>query len=265
MLYDVAAKTEKELLSLEPLEKAAVPVPEAAQFDWQNRRVSESSFEWSDSGKELLISARGDLFLFHLDGSRSGNSLPPRRNPSAIRSFRPTPRKWPSGAATISTRSKSLLTTSPGSPTMARHAAERRTGLGVSGRTGPEHRLLVVARFQAHRLPAIRYRREMVYPQVSLLRIARRRGTGALSAGRNTQRRRACGRGACERRKYALDGSRRSARLSSRQSALDARFYEAHRPANESRTEPAGSDAGRRRHWRRARPFCMSPIPTGST
>ena len=33
MLYDVAAKTEKELLSLEPLEKAAVPVPEATRFD----------------------------------------------------------------------------------------------------------------------------------------------------------------------------------------------------------------------------------------
>src|SRR5579871_2911465 len=70
MLYDVAAKSEKELLSLEPIEKAATPVPEAQRFDWQNRRVSESSFEWSDSGKELLISEGGDLFLFHLDSSK---------------------------------------------------------------------------------------------------------------------------------------------------------------------------------------------------
>ncbi len=49
-LYDVAAKSEKTLLSLGPLEKAAVPVPEAARFDWQNRRVSEDSLEWSHSG-----------------------------------------------------------------------------------------------------------------------------------------------------------------------------------------------------------------------
>jgi dipeptidyl-peptidase-4 len=67
MLYDVAAKSEKTLLSLAPFEKAAVPVPEAARFDWQNRRVSEDSLEWSHSGKQLLLSVRGDLFFFSLD------------------------------------------------------------------------------------------------------------------------------------------------------------------------------------------------------
>ncbi|MGA2215927.1 MAG: DPP IV N-terminal domain-containing protein, partial [Bryobacteraceae bacterium] len=66
-LYDVAAKSEKTLFALEPLEKAAVPVPEPARFDWQNRRVSEDSLEWSQSGKELLLSVQGDLFLFSLE------------------------------------------------------------------------------------------------------------------------------------------------------------------------------------------------------
>ena len=66
-LYDVAAKSEKTLLSLGPIEKAAVPVPEAARFDWQNRRVSEDSLEWSHSGRELLLSVRGDLFYYSLD------------------------------------------------------------------------------------------------------------------------------------------------------------------------------------------------------
>ena len=70
MLYDVAAKHEKELLSLEPLQKAAIPIPEAQRFDWQNRRVSEDSLQWSDSGKELLLSVRGDLFLFTLDSGK---------------------------------------------------------------------------------------------------------------------------------------------------------------------------------------------------
>jgi dipeptidyl-peptidase 4 len=66
-LYDIAAKSEKTLLSLGPLEKAAVPVAEPQRFDWQNRRVSEDSLEWSQSGKQLLLSVRGDLFLFSLD------------------------------------------------------------------------------------------------------------------------------------------------------------------------------------------------------
>ena len=66
MLSDVAAKAETELLSLDALEKAAVPMAEPQRFDWQNRRVNESTLEWSRSGKELLLSVRGDLFLFSL-------------------------------------------------------------------------------------------------------------------------------------------------------------------------------------------------------
>jgi dipeptidyl-peptidase-4 len=70
MLYDVSAKSEKDLLSLEPLEKAAVQASGAEQFDWQNRRVSESSFAWSASGNEMLLSVGGDLFLWHKDNGK---------------------------------------------------------------------------------------------------------------------------------------------------------------------------------------------------
>src|SRR5690349_413464 len=70
MLYDVATKTEKELFSLDPMQKAAIPVPEPQRFDWQNRRVSETSFQWSPSGKALLVSVRGDLFLWHMDSGK---------------------------------------------------------------------------------------------------------------------------------------------------------------------------------------------------
>ena len=65
-LYDVAAKSEKALLSIAPLEKAAVPVPEPPWFDWRNRQVSEDNLQWSQSGKQLLLSVKGDLFLFSL-------------------------------------------------------------------------------------------------------------------------------------------------------------------------------------------------------
>ena len=65
-LYDVASKSDKELLTLDEMEKAAVPVPERERFDWQNRRVSENSFEWFPSGQQLLLSVRGDLFIYSL-------------------------------------------------------------------------------------------------------------------------------------------------------------------------------------------------------
>src|SRR5260370_13106123 len=70
-LYDVAAKHERALLSLDPLEKAAIAPPESQRFDWQHRRVSENSFQWSESGKELLLSIRGDLFLFCLESGKA--------------------------------------------------------------------------------------------------------------------------------------------------------------------------------------------------
>lgn len=70
MLYDVAAKSEKELLALEALEKAAVPAPAADRFDWQNRRVAETSYQWSTNGKELLLRVSGDIFLYHLESNK---------------------------------------------------------------------------------------------------------------------------------------------------------------------------------------------------
>ena len=66
MLYDVASKSEKSLLSLGALEKSAVPVPEATRFGWQNRRVNEESLEWGPAGTQLLLAVRGDLFLLTL-------------------------------------------------------------------------------------------------------------------------------------------------------------------------------------------------------
>ena len=65
MLYDVSSKSEKEVLSFPALEAAAVKPPADGRFAWQNRRVRESQFSWSESGDEVLIAAEGDLFLWH--------------------------------------------------------------------------------------------------------------------------------------------------------------------------------------------------------
>jgi dipeptidyl-peptidase-4 len=68
--YEVASKKKKQLLALGPLEEKAVKPPKQEVVDWQNRRVSEQSFQWSSSGQEMLISLQGDLFLLHLESGK---------------------------------------------------------------------------------------------------------------------------------------------------------------------------------------------------
>jgi dipeptidyl-peptidase-4 len=65
--YDVPSKKRKQLIALGPLEEKAVKPPKQEGLDWQNRRVSEQSFQWSSTGQEMLISLQGDLFLLHTD------------------------------------------------------------------------------------------------------------------------------------------------------------------------------------------------------
>jgi dipeptidyl-peptidase 4 len=65
--YDVASKKKKQLVALGPLEEKAVKPPKQEGVDWQNRRVSEQSFQWSSTGQEMLISLQGDLFLLHTE------------------------------------------------------------------------------------------------------------------------------------------------------------------------------------------------------
>jgi dipeptidyl-peptidase-4 len=68
--YEVASKKKKTLVALGPLEEKAVKPPKQEGTDWQNRRVSEQSFQWSSNSQEILISLQGDLFLFHIDSAK---------------------------------------------------------------------------------------------------------------------------------------------------------------------------------------------------
>ena len=63
-LYDASSKSEKQLLAIGDLENTAVKPRAEDRFGWQNRRVRESEFTWSASGKELLLSVEGDVFLW---------------------------------------------------------------------------------------------------------------------------------------------------------------------------------------------------------
>jgi dipeptidyl-peptidase-4 len=167
-LYDIAAKTEKTLLALDPLEKAAVPVPEPPRFDWQNRRVSEDSLEWTHSGKQLLLSLRGDLFIFSLD---SGAWQQLTSTPEAERD----PKLSPDGARVAFRRGHDLYTLE-----IATHQLSRLTDDGsatlLNGELDwvyPEELDLNTAYWWSPDSKRIAYLQfdithEFVYPQVSL-------------------------------------------------------------------------------------------------
>ena len=155
-LYDIGSKTRRVLISLATLSAAATPVPARQAFDWQNRGVREQTIQWFPGGDTLLIRAGGDLFQFRI--SRGG--LDPAHGHARERARSQAFPRW--RASGVSTRPRSVHARdrhakSTASPRRQRYAAEWRAGLGLSRRTGSEHGVLVVAGFQAHRLPAIRY------------------------------------------------------------------------------------------------------------
>src|SRR5580700_8963389 len=66
-IYDPAKRTSRELVSTEALDKAAVKGPEEGAYGWTNRYVESGGVEFSASGKEVLYSTGGDLFLIHVE------------------------------------------------------------------------------------------------------------------------------------------------------------------------------------------------------
>ncbi len=65
-LYDLNTRSSRALLKMSELEKAAVqPAPQAA-FDWTNRRVRQPRVQWAETGKDILLNVRGDVFMFNL-------------------------------------------------------------------------------------------------------------------------------------------------------------------------------------------------------
>ena len=168
MLYDVAAKSEKQLLALAPLQQAAMQPPEPDRFGWQNRRVSENSFQWSSSGKELLLSVRGDLFLFSLDADKweqltatAEREHDPKLSPDGSRvAFR---RGHDLYAMEISSRKVTRLT-DDGSPTLLNGELDwvypEELDLGTAYWWSPDSKNIAYLQLDVAR--------EMIYPQVAL-------------------------------------------------------------------------------------------------
>jgi len=69
-VYNVPSGQRKLLVNLADLESKAVPPAPPDAHEWQDSNVAEQIFSWSDSGKEMLIAAAGDLFLLHVDSGK---------------------------------------------------------------------------------------------------------------------------------------------------------------------------------------------------
>lgn len=168
MLYDAPAKNEKELLNIDPLEKAATPIPPPERFDWQNRRVAEDSMQWSNSGKELLLSVGGDLFFYHLDSGK-WDQLTATPEPEH------DPKLAPDASRVAFRRGHDLFTMEIASKKLTRLTDDGTSTLlnGEADWVYPEELDLSTAYWWSPDSKQIAYMqfdvgREMLYPQVSL-------------------------------------------------------------------------------------------------
>jgi dipeptidyl-peptidase-4 len=64
-LYDLSKHKEADLADLKTLDEKAAAAPQAP-FSWINRRVKEKTIQWTPDSKQLLVSRKGDLFLFDI-------------------------------------------------------------------------------------------------------------------------------------------------------------------------------------------------------
>lgn len=167
--YDVPAKKSKEILSLAPLEEKAVKPTKSEAFDWLNRRVSEQSFQWSSSSREMLVSVSGDLFLVHVD---TGKWEQLTATPDAERD----PKLSPDGHFVSFRRDHDLYTLEIASKKLTRLTGDGSATLwnGELDWVYPEELDLSTAHWWSPDSSQIAYlqfdvSREPIYPQVDLL------------------------------------------------------------------------------------------------
>ncbi len=167
-LYDVASKQRTELVSFSAFTAAAAKMPEPERFGWQNRGVREQRIQWFPNGRDLLISAGGDLFVFHI---QAGGWTQLTKTPVA----ESDPKLSPDGAKVSFRREHDLYVLD-----LATHKETRLTRDGsatlLNGELDwvyPEELALGTAHWWSPDSKSIAYmqfdtRREPLFPQVSL-------------------------------------------------------------------------------------------------
>ena len=167
--YDVPSGSKKEIVSLIRLGEKAVKAAPGGAFDWQNRRVAESSYQWSSSGADLLVQADGDLFLVKAGNgewkqltSTAEAERDPKFSPDGLRvSFR---RQQDLYTLEIASLKESRLTRD-GSPTLLNGQLDwvypEELDLGTAYWWSPDSKRIAYLQFDVSHEP--------VFPQVDLL------------------------------------------------------------------------------------------------
>jgi dipeptidyl-peptidase-4 len=171
VVYDPATKSTQDLISTSAMDSAAVPVPpEDGPVDWTNRRVRPGGLEFSDSGKELLYPAGGDLFLIDVNTGAWDQltktpvaEIDPKLSPDgAMVAFR---RGW--DLYTVDARGKETRLTRGGTDTLRNGAPDwvypEELELGTGFWWSPDSKSIAYLQFDSSREPT--------YPHEDLLRL----------------------------------------------------------------------------------------------
>jgi dipeptidyl-peptidase 4 len=70
IVYDCVARTSKTLVSTDAFDAAAVKPASGQPYEWEDRYAHDAALEWSFTGKEILYSDAGDLFLIHVENGK---------------------------------------------------------------------------------------------------------------------------------------------------------------------------------------------------
>ncbi len=159
--YDPATRGSRVLIATDPMDEAAVTVPEDGPYQWQDRYVHEATLQWSPSGKELLYLSGGDLFLIHADTGKWDQLTKtpvaehdPKISPDGKRvSFR---REWDLYTLELATGHETRLTTS-GSDTLRNGALDwvypEEIGLDTAHWWSPDSQSIAYLQFDTSREP----------------------------------------------------------------------------------------------------------------
>jgi dipeptidyl-peptidase-4 len=168
-LYDAPGGKAKEWFDLNALEESTKKASATGQpFNWQNRRVSETSLQWFPNGKDLFVSAGGQLFVVHADGKsdRLGSATVDAEDPKLS----------PDGSSVLYRRDfnlyvltisdgKTTQLTNDGTPTLMNGKLDwvypEELDLGTASWWSPDSKSIAYFQFNVGK--------EFVYPQADLL------------------------------------------------------------------------------------------------
>jgi dipeptidyl-peptidase-4 len=168
-LYDIPSRNKRELVALAALSAAAVKTEEPSTYPWENRGVRDQNIQWLPGGRELLIRAGGDLFLFRLAAggwvqltATPQDERDPKVSPDGGRvSFRRNHDLW---VLDIATRRQTRLT-HDGSESLRNAELDwvypEELALGTAHWWSPDSTRIAYLQFDVSRQP--------LYPQVDLL------------------------------------------------------------------------------------------------